>query len=308
MVVDQSPNAALAGKVPDRRAKPRRRIASGDVRGRPAFSSGPRPAGGLRAPRRALFRDETRFSAGEVRVKQSGAILSPTTSNYRTGVPRAGPFLLGSKVAAAAPRRRCSRGSVSDRRKSADADNRRFGSQALVYRQRDRRQRERLVSAGSPCRSIRPIVHWLVINRSARNCCITRLRCGTLSPSTSAMTSCENGRSKLVSSAPHLRAPAEIDDMLGIDRRFVRGEPTQRQAELRLFITKPRVRIERAVVGQIAHRNDRVYRTIEEADRKADDVARQDHIEDLPLAAAQEFVANRMAVPDEAEICDTRSR
>src|SRR5262249_54416298 len=68
-------------------------------------------------------------------------------------------------------------------------------------------------------------------------------------------------------------------------------------------VTKPRVRIERAdVVGEIAYRNDRVHRTIEEADWKPDDVARQDHIEDLPFAVAQQLVANRVAVPDEAEI------
>src|SRR3569833_2230624 len=42
---------------------------------------------------------------------------------------------------------------------------------------------------------------WVLINCSARNFCMTRLRCGTLSPSTSAMTSCENGRLKLVFSA-----------------------------------------------------------------------------------------------------------
>src|SRR5262249_4509616 len=66
---------------------------------------------------------------------------------------------------------------------------------------------------------------------------------------------------------------------------------------------EPRVCIERAdVVGEVAHRNDRVDRTIEEAHRKADDVARQDHIEDLPLAATKQLVANGVAVLDEAEI------
>src|SRR5262245_12641431 len=99
------------------------------------------------------------------------------------------------------------------------------------------------------------------------------------------------------------RAPAEIDDMLGIDRRFVCGEPTQRQAELRLFVTKPRVRIERTdAVSQIAHRNDRVDRTVEETDRKADDVAGQYHIEDFPLAVAKQLVANGVTLLDEAEI------
>src|SRR5262249_61772110 len=95
----------------------------------------------------------------------------------------------------------------------------------------------------------------------------------------------------------------DIDDMLGVDRRLVSGEPAQRQAELRLLVAEPRVCIERAdVVGEIAHRNDRVDRTIEEAHRKADNVARYDHIEDLPLAAAKQLVANGVAVLDEAEI------
>jgi hypothetical protein len=31
--------------------------------------------------------DETRFPSHEVRMKQSGAILLPTTSYYRTGAP-----------------------------------------------------------------------------------------------------------------------------------------------------------------------------------------------------------------------------
>src|SRR5262249_4309350 len=84
---------------------------------------------------------------------------------------------------------------------------------------------------------------------------------------------------------------------------LMRGKPAQRQAELRLLVTEPGIRIERAdVVDQIAHRDDRVHRTIEKADRKADDVARQDHIEDLRLAAAQQLVADRVAVLDEAEI------
>src|SRR5215813_7933476 len=99
------------------------------------------------------------------------------------------------------------------------------------------------------------------------------------------------------------RAPAEVDDVLGIDARLLRGEPAQGQAELRLLVTKPRIRIERAeVVVQIADRDHREDRAIEKADGKADDVARQDHIEDLPLAVAQQLVADRVTVLDEAEI------
>src|SRR5215831_3789325 len=69
------------------------------------------------------------------------------------------------------------------------------------------------------------------------------------------------------------RAAAKVDDVLGIDRRLVRGKPAQRQAKLRVLVTKAHVRIERAdVVAQIAHRNDRVDRAMEKADRKANDV------------------------------------
>src|SRR5215831_21087021 len=99
------------------------------------------------------------------------------------------------------------------------------------------------------------------------------------------------------------RAAAKVDDVLGIDRRLVRGKPAQRQAKLRVLVTKAHVRIERAdVVAQIAHRNDRVDRAMEKADRKANDVARQDHVEDLSLPAAKQLVADRVAVFDEAEI------
>ena len=98
------------------------------------------------------------------------------------------------------------------------------------------------------------------------------------------------------------RAPAEIDDVFRIDRRFVGSKPAQRQAELRLLVAKPYIRVERAdVVGQVAHGDDRVDRTIEEADRKADNITRQDHIQDLSLAAAQQLVADRIAILDETE-------
>src|SRR6185437_6901062 len=98
------------------------------------------------------------------------------------------------------------------------------------------------------------------------------------------------------------RAPAEIDDVFRINRRFLGGKPAQRQAELRLLVAKPYIRIERAdVVGQVAHGDDRVDRTIEEADRKADHITRQDHVQDLSLAAAQQFVADRIAVLDETK-------
>src|SRR6185436_8480123 len=98
------------------------------------------------------------------------------------------------------------------------------------------------------------------------------------------------------------RAPAEIDDVLRIDRRFLGGKPAQRQAELRLLVAKPYIRIERAdVVGQVAHGDDRVDRTIEEADRKADHIPRQDHVQDLSLAAAQQLVAYRMTILDETK-------
>ena len=98
------------------------------------------------------------------------------------------------------------------------------------------------------------------------------------------------------------RAPAEIDDVFRIDRRFLGGKPAQRQAKLRLLVAKSYIRIERAdVVGQVAHGDDRVDRTIEEADWKANNITRQDHVQDLSLAATQQLVADRKAVLHETK-------
>jgi hypothetical protein len=47
-------------------------------------------------------------------------------------------------------------------------------------------------------------------------------------------------------------------------------------------------------------RTDRIKGTIEKADRKTDDIARQDHVGDLPLAAAKQLVTDGVAVLDEA--------
>src|SRR5215470_7095892 len=55
------------------------------------------------------------------------------------------------------------------------------------------------------------------------------------------------------------RAPAEVDDVLGIDCRLMRGKPAQGQAELRLLVAKLHVSVEWTdVVGEIADRNDRI--------------------------------------------------
>ena len=105
------------------------------------------------------------------------------------------------------------------------------------------------------------------------------------------------------------RAPAEIDDMFRVGRRLMGSQPAQRQAKLRLLVAESYIRVQRAdVVGQVAHGDDRVGRTIEEADRKANDITRHDHVQDLSLAAAQHLVADRITVLDETQIADTRIR
>ena len=98
------------------------------------------------------------------------------------------------------------------------------------------------------------------------------------------------------------RAAADVDDVLGVGGSLLHGHPTQRQAVLRVPVAKLDVRIERAHVhAQIGDGGDRIDRALVEAAGQADDVARQDNVENLPLAVAQELVAHGIAVLDEAE-------
>jgi hypothetical protein len=52
----------------------------------------------------------------------------------------------------------------------------------------------------------------------------------------------------------------------------------------------------------VGHGDHRVARALEEADRHADEVARKDDVEDLPLAVAQKLVAGAEALGDEAQL------
>ena len=68
-------------------------------------------------------------------------------------------------------------------------------------------------------------------------------------------------------------------------------------------VAKLNVRVERADVhAQVGDAGDRVDRALVEAAGQADDIAGQDDVEDLPLAVAQQLVADGVAVLDEAEL------
>ena len=156
---------------------------------------------------------------------------------------------------------------------------------------------------------------------SLRSLASMRLRCGTLRPSVSLITSCEIGSSNaLLRARPTSLSRAWISSRkcasrsIGVRRPIstmrsayavasLHREPAQRQRELRPPVAGGDEGIERADLQlHVGERDDREGRPVEEAAGQADDVARHQDVDDLALAVAQHLVAGRHAVLDEAEL------